>query len=110
MPGPLLVLTAQMNCPHLPGKVTPVTTDVRVKAMGSPVLTAADQFPIVGCALSASTPPNPCVSVQWAAPSLRVKVQGTPALLQTSGGTCLSGTGPAGPAVISVNQTRAVGT
>jgi hypothetical protein len=110
MPGPLLVLTAQMTCPHPPGKVTPVTTDVRVKATGAPVLTAVDQFPIVGCALSASQPPNPCVSVQWATPAGRVRVQGTPALLQTSGGTCLSAAGPAGPATIAVNQTRAVGT
>jgi hypothetical protein len=112
MPGPLLHLAAVMACPHASGQVKAVTTNTRVLATGSPVLTVADTFTIAGCAFTVPpSKPQPCMRVQWSAPATRVFVNGTPALLQTSIGICLSADSiPAGPPTISVNQTRAVAT
>jgi hypothetical protein len=111
MPGPLLQVTAVMTCPHVAGQVKPVPTNARVFVVGTPVATLADQFPIVGCPFTVPGPkPQPCVRVQWAAGATRVFVNGSPALLQVSVGTCLSADQiPAGPPIVSVNQPRVVG-
>ncbi len=109
MPAPLLVATAQMMCPHPPGHLMPATTDIRVKAMGQAVLTITDKFAVLGCGLTPTSTP-PCTMCQWATPAARVMVQGQPALLQTSVGTCLAGAVPNGPAAVLVNQTRVMAT
>jgi hypothetical protein len=111
MPGPLLQLVAVMTCPHAAGQVKPASTNTRVLAGGSPVVTIADTFLIAGCPFTVPGPkPQPCMRVQWSAPATRVFVNGSPALLQASVGTCLSADQiPAGPPVISVNQPRVVG-
>jgi hypothetical protein len=112
MPGPLLHLAAVMTCPHTAGQVKAASSNTRVLAGGSPVLTLADTFTIAGCPFTVPGPKaQPCMRVQWSTPATRVTVNGSPALLQTSTGTCLSADSiPAGPPVISVNQTQAVGT
>jgi hypothetical protein len=94
-------------CPH-GGQVIVTTTNTRVKADASKfLLKVTDQFAVVGCSL-ATIPSPPCVKVMWTIPSQRVKVMGTPVLLESSAGMCLSAAGaPLGPVVVMAPQSRA---
>ncbi|MCC6729963.1 MAG: hypothetical protein IT208_11560 [Chthonomonadales bacterium] len=111
MPGFLMHVGAQAICPH-GGQVSVVSSNLRVKAMGQPVATAADTFLIAGCAFTVPPPkPQPCVRVTWLAPALRVRVSGQPAILQTSTGICQSAEQiPQGPPTVTTTQTRVRGT
>jgi Domain of unknown function (DUF4280) len=111
MPGPLIQLGATIMCPH-GGQVSDVPTNSRVLASGAPVATVADTFPVAGCAFTLPGPqPSPCLTVQWITPAVRVLVNGTPALLQTSAGLCNSPQQlPQGPPVVAATQVRVIGT
>jgi hypothetical protein len=111
MPGPLIALGATIMCPHA-GQVTDVPTNARVLASGAPLATAADTFPVAGCPFTLPGPvPSPCLTVQWLTPAVRVLVNGTPALLQTSAGLCMSPQQlPQGPPVVAATQVRVIGT
>jgi hypothetical protein len=111
MPGPLLHVGAQAVCPHAAGQISAVPASARVLVGGQPVVTVADQFLIAGCPFMAGTKPQPCMKVQWLVPAARVFVNGSPALLQTSVGLCLSADQiPAGPPSVIAVQPRVVGT
>ena len=110
MPGPLYHVGAVGICPH-GGPINTISANVRVLVSGMPVATLADQSLVAGCAFNVAGAPQPCVRVQWVVPALRVLVNGQPALLQTSVGLCLGPTqAPQGPAVITANQPRVIGT
>jgi hypothetical protein len=111
MPGPLIQLGATIMCPH-GGQVTDVPTNARVLASGMPVATAADTFLVAGCAFQLPPPtPSPCLTVQWLTPAVRVMVNGTPALLQTSAGLCQNPAQvPQGPPIVAATQVRVIGT
>lgn len=114
MPGPLLHMTAGITCTHA-APCAPVTTDIRVKASGMPVLLATDQFPVAGCLFQIPVPPgtkpSPCIVIRWSAPSARVKVLGIPVLTALSAGVGVSPEqAPQGPAIIAGVQPRAVAT
>lgn len=113
MPGPLLTLASGTTCTHS-APSSPVTSNARVLANGSPVLTISDTFPVAGCPFQVPIPtgtkPQPCIRIQWLVPAARVLVNGQPALLATSTGLCLSAEGiPAGPPAVTAPQPRAVG-
>jgi hypothetical protein len=74
--------------------------------------TIADQFLVAGCAFTLpGGKPQPCVRVQWTTPAARVLVIGSPVVLQTSVGLCVSAESiPAGPPVLTTVQPRVIGT
>lgn len=111
MPGPLAHVGNLTLCPHgIPANVVP--TNTRVLVGGQPVTTLTDQHLVAGCPFTLpSGTPMPCVRIQWLAPATRVLVNGSPALLQTSTGLCLSAQQtPSGPPLVPVNQPRVIAT
>jgi hypothetical protein len=74
------------------------------------MVTNTDTFTVVGCPfqIPAAVPiPSPCVRVQWLISDMRVKVNSTPTLSQSSTGLCLSAAGvPQGPVMIVNSQGR----
>ena len=112
MPGPLYHVGATGMCPH-GAPVNTISTNARVLVSGQPVAVFSDTTTIAGCPFNipAIPKPQPCVTVRWLVPATRVLVNGTPALLQTSTGLCLSAEQiPQGPPTITVNQTRVIAT
>ncbi len=110
MAGPVLHVGAVATCPHGMGKVSILSTNMRVLVGGQPVATVADMGIIAGCAFTVRGPkPQPCTSVQWIAPAARVTVNGQPVLLQSGVHLCVSADQiPAGPPVVVVCQLRVV--
>lgn len=110
MPGPLVHVGAVATCPHA-GPVTIIPSNARVLVGGAPVATVADQFMIAGCVFTVPGPkPQPCVTARWLSPAARVLVGGSPAVLQTSAGLCLSAEQiPQGPPTIASAQPRVTG-
>jgi uncharacterized Zn-binding protein involved in type VI secretion len=87
VPGFLLHVGDTVMCSH-GGKVT-LTPMPRVKVGGQPVVLQPTPYPIAGCPFT--TPvgaPLPCVTAAFSTGSIRVKVNGTPILLQDSQATC----------------------
>jgi hypothetical protein len=109
MPGSLLTVSATVTCPHQ-GRAAPQPAQSRVFVEGQLVNTLADLYPVVGCPLNISGKPQPCLTIKWLTPATRVRVNGSPVLLQLSTGICQSGEQiPQGPPVVSVVQQRVVG-
>lgn len=110
--GAFMVNTSSMIlCPHL-AKASIISTNLRVKACGSPVALATDQFLIGGCPFTLPNgTPMPCIQIQWLITSLRVKVMGKPIVLKSSVGLCKNPTqAPQGSSNITVTQIRVKGT
>lgn len=118
MPGYLLHIGATVQCPHVaPAAATPSAP--RVFVSGQPVATVAGLWSVTGCLFQIPAPPgtvpSPCLRVQWAMPSARITVAGSPVLLQpfpgTGAGACLNAEqAPQGPPVVNQMQLRAAGT
>jgi len=110
MPALALHVGATVLCPH-GGQASDISSNVRVKASGMALASVADQFVIAGCVFTVGTKPQPCVSIRWLAPALRVKVNGSAALLQNSSGLCQSAEqAPQGPPSATPTQLRVKGT
>jgi hypothetical protein len=82
--------------------------------MGQPVAILGDIYTVGGCPFQipivVGTKPQPCLTVQWIKPALRVRIMGRPALLKGSIGLCLSPEQiPQGPPNVSVTQMRVKG-
>jgi hypothetical protein len=99
---------ASYMCPH-GGQVTVITANTRVKAEGARyLLRVTDTFLVAGCAFNVSGVPSPCIRVMWLNQSIRVKVMGSPVLLESSIGLCQNAAGvPQGPVVVMGPQNRA---
>jgi hypothetical protein len=100
-------------CPH-GAPINAVSTNVRVKAMGQPIACIGDIFMVSGCPfqipVGPATKPQPCLTVQWLKPDLRVRIMGRPALLKSSPSLCFSPEQiPQGPANVQVTQMRVRG-
>ncbi len=113
MSGTLVTTASTIICTH-GASVSIVSSNTRVKAEGSPVALMNDTYTVSGCPfqipVGAGTKPQPCVKLQWVAPAVRVKVNGTPVILQTSSGLCLSAEQiPQGPPTVVQTQIRAKG-
>jgi len=111
MPGaPLVAVGASAICPHA-GTVSIVSADTRVLLGGQPAATATDQFLIAACPFTLpSTTPHPCMTVRWVAPAARVRINGQPAVLQTSTGLChAADQAPQGPPTVIATQVRVIG-
>jgi hypothetical protein len=111
MPGFLLHVGATVTCPH-GGQVAGVPSSPKVLVAGQPVLTAADQWMVAGCAFTVPPgKPQPCVAVRWTGPAAKVLVAGTPAVLALSTGLCQSAEqAPQGPPAVVSAQTKCTGT
>ena len=110
MPGPVYQVGATAMCPH-GGQVTAISADTRVLASGTPVTLATDQFMVAGCAFTTGGGPQPCVKVQWTAPTTRCLFTGQPAITALSVGICIAANGvPNGPAIVTTTQPRVVAT
>lgn len=105
----LLDAATQIICPH-GGQGVATPSNQRVMLSANPALVVSDQVTIVGCSFTVSGAPSPCLQVQWLAPANRIKVGGTPVLLSSSVGLCVSAAGaPQGPATLTGFQTRVQG-
>ena len=105
MSGQSLNVNSQLQCPH-GGQVQIISTNTRTKGGGGFLVTTADTFTVVGCPFQVGTVPSPCIKVQWIVSDMRVKVNGSPTLSQSSTGLCLSAAQvPQGP--VSIVNTQA---
>jgi uncharacterized Zn-binding protein involved in type VI secretion len=109
MPGSVFHVGGGAICPHA-GQVSVMSTNTRVMVSGQPVATASDTFLIAGCPFNVASSPQPCLTIRWLVPSLRVRVNGQPVVLQTSTGLCQSAAQvPQGPPNIVAVQLRVSG-
>jgi hypothetical protein len=100
-------------CPH-GSPINVVSTNIRVKVMGQPVALLGDMYMVAGCPfqipLGVGTKPQPCLTVQWLMPAMRVRVMGKPVLLKNSVGLCFSPEQiPQGPPSVQLTQIRVRG-
>jgi hypothetical protein len=112
MPGFLVTTAATAICTH--GAAVSIMSSARVKAGGTPVATLSDTFTVSGCPfqvpLGVGTKPQPCVTLRWIAPAVRVRAGGQPVIVQTSSGICLSVEQiPQGPPTVVSTQVRVKG-
>lgn len=109
MAAPILTTASTLLCPHA-GTVTLSTSNSLAMADGAPMLLLTDQHTVSGCPFQVPIPtgtkPQPCVTVRWLVGATQTRVNGTPVLLQTSVGLCLSAEQiPQGsPQVVQVQQ------
>jgi hypothetical protein len=106
MPG-FLTAASSMMCPH-GGTVIATPSSAAVMAGGSPMLTAADTFVVVGCPFIVALVPQPCLTVQWIQPAAQNTLNGMPTLTLASVGLCV-GAAPQGPVTISSTQAQVAG-
>ncbi len=93
MPGYLLHQGATVQCMH-GGPATPTVPNPRVKVGGQPVVTSSGPWSIAGCSFVPTAGNGPCVTAQFTTFATRVKVGGTPVLLQDGSAVCTpTGTG-----------------
>ncbi|MFC3571254.1 hypothetical protein [Paracoccus sp. TOH] len=104
----LLHRGATILCPH-GGQAQPGSSSTRVQLGGQPAVTVAHMMTISGCPFTSGTNPMPCTQVQWTTPAARVTIEGSPALLSSSGGICIGAAGPAGPPQVVASQIRVTG-
>lgn len=110
MPGPMLHAGATATCPH-GGTMNIVVASPRIMLGGMPAAVLSDSALIAGCAFTAGTKPQPCVSTRWLVAAARVTSNGVPLLISTAVGLCQSAEQlPGGPPIVSGFQTRVVAT
>ena len=114
LPGPVLTIAAAITCPH-GGKVSIAPGAARVTILGQPAATMTDQYLVAGCPfqipIGTGTKPQPCIKTQYTVPATRVKVLGSPVVLATSAGICLSAEQiPQGPPIVAAVQPRVIAT
>ena len=114
MGTPLLTSASTIQCTHA-ASVSAVASSQRVKFGGEVAVVLSDTFTVSGCPfqipVGAGTKPQPCTTVQFIVPAVRVKVGGQPALLQSSSGICQSAEQiPQGPPSVVQVQARVGGT
>jgi hypothetical protein len=107
--SPILTTASTVQCPH-GGTVSLTTSNAVAMIDGAPVLLLTDLHTVSGCPfqipIGTGTKPQPCVTVRWLVGATQTNVNGTPVLLQSSTGLCLSAEqipqGP--PTIVSVQQ------
>ncbi|MBB5122020.1 hypothetical protein AF335_08275 [Streptomyces eurocidicus] len=109
MSGNLLHVNATVTCPH-GARATILPAQVRVVVGGNFAASVADLDTVGGCPFFLANTPHPCVTIRWVAPSTRIRINGSPAVLRSSTGLCLApDQAPQGPPNVSVVQQRVVG-
>lgn len=105
MPGYVLTTSSVITCMH-GAKAILSTSNTMVKIDGSPALLETDVHAVAGCPFTLPGPkPSPCVRIEWSAGATMAKSNGTPVLIQSSVGKCISAEGATqGVAIISPTQ------
>lgn len=99
----------QIKCPH-GGTVTVVTKNMVAKANGNYMILATDTMTIAGCSFMKGNTPSPCMTIEWKGEAKKVKIKGTPVLLDSSTGICNSAeNAPQGTALVSGAQSKVKG-
>ena len=115
MPGFLMHVNAACQCTHA-APATIVPAQPRVLVSGQPVATMPSQIFVAGCLFTIPGPkPQPCITIKWLMPSVRVLVMGQPAMLLPAPGVgpglCQSAEQiPQGPPIVSAVQPRVIAT
>jgi hypothetical protein len=108
MSGAILTTASQVECLH-GGQALLFTSNVRTMADGFPALLESDVHLVFGCPFTVGTRYSPCIRIEWVLGAPRVKVNGTPVLVQTSLGKCFNLDGAMqGLAVIASTQMEAI--
>ncbi len=89
MAGQVLTTASQIMCPH-GGQALLFTANSRVTAAGAPALLETDVHVVAGCPFTLGPKYSPCVRIEWSAGGARTSINGTPVLVQSSIGKCLS--------------------
>ena len=89
MPGNFLTTSSQIMCPH-GGNAILSTSNTKVYANGTQALLESDIHQVAGCTFFIGTVASPCITIEWSAGANKVKVNGTPVLVQSSMGKCYS--------------------
>jgi hypothetical protein len=106
MAGFVITSATVAMCPH-GGQVTFVPSQTNLLVDSAPAILASDTASIAGCPFVIGTTPSPCLTIQWTLPATRAGVHGTPVLLSTSIGLCMSpAAAPQGAVVFSSVQAR----
>ncbi len=106
---PYLTMASTVLCPH-GGQASFVAANAKVKAGGAQILLVSDTTLVAGCAFTVGPKYQPCLTIQWSAPTTKGGPQGTPALTQASIGLCKSAEGiPQGVAIVASTQPKASG-
>ncbi|RAP78307.1 hypothetical protein DL346_07725 [Paenibacillus montanisoli] len=111
MPAFLFHVGASALCSH-GGQVSTLSSNQKVLVNGMAVVVQSDTSQVAGCAFTVPPGrPQPCMTVRWLAPAVRVFINGQPAILQSSSGICQSAEQiPQGPPTLITTQTRVSGT
>jgi hypothetical protein len=105
--GSILTTSATIMCPHGGTASATVGDGKRAKA-GDSILAESDTFMISGCPFMTGSTPHPCVSIQWTAPSTKVKARQSAILTTDSQALCLAADQvPQGPPTLIAAQTQA---
>src|SRR5262245_11901720 len=101
-----LTLASRLVCPH-GGTVQVFTGNTKVQAAGTPMLTSADRFVVIGCPLTIGPAPSPCLTVEWLPSDRQSKLASGQTLSTQNVGICKAGSGaPQGTVAVAANQTR----
>jgi len=102
----VLTTATTVMCPH-GGQATPIPTNARVSADGSPALLETDIHVVAGCPFTVGPKYSPCVRIEWQVGAVRTAIGGTPVLTRSSIGLCMGAEGAAqGTATIINTQIR----
>ena len=104
--GQILTASDILMCPH-GGQVSISPLQSRAPA-GAMIVRPDDVFTVAGCSLNVAGAPHPCVTVQWQAPSGRVKAGDSFVLTTSSIGLCTAADqAPQGTVLIQQTQQKA---
>jgi hypothetical protein len=87
MSGMLLHAQAIVICAHV-GRARPAVPSTRVQLSGQRAVMLPVPYTVTGCPLPPAAG-GPCVTARWVTGATRVLIEGSPALLTDSTGTCL---------------------
>jgi hypothetical protein len=113
MAGFLLEMSAEIKCPHA-ASAKLAATGARLRVTGKPAALAGDVAAVAGCPfqvpVGTGTKPQPCVTVQWPKPAMRVRSAGKAVLIHPSLSKAESAEGIVqGPGNVVRQQTRVRG-
>jgi len=112
MAGNSITTNSSLQCPH-GGTVQVTTSNASAQAASGFIALLSDEFIVAGCPFMLPTvppTPSPCVIVRWMMGDLRLQINSTPTLSQSSVGMCYSALQiPQGPPIVVNTQTKVQG-
>ena len=107
MPGKVLTTGSTVQCPH-GGQASLSTGNTKASTMAGKILLETDIHMVSGCTFTIGTKPSPCLRIEWKAGAVKLKVNQTGVLVESSIGLCYSPEGaPQGPATVVMADQKA---